>query len=83
MAATAGISSRCRPIMVGGSRTGGEEGAEVAASWISAQIGHVRSALRSDLWIGAFLSDATAGAPSAMTWVKATATAGAKSQSSM
>lgn len=79
MAATAGISSRWSPTMVGGSRTGAAEGVDVAASWISAQIGHVRS----DLRIGAFLSGVTAGAPSTITWVIIPAAAGARSQSSM
>jgi hypothetical protein len=83
MAVAAGISSRCSPSRIGGGRTGAEDGADAEASWISAQIGHVRSALPSDCLIGAFLSGATAGEPSATTWLMALAAAGAKSQSSM
>src|ERR1700722_7082938 len=68
--------------MVGGGRTGADDGVDVAASWISAQIGQMPSAVRSDLRMGAFLPGATAADPSvtrAATW----APAGARSQSSM
>jgi hypothetical protein len=68
--------------MAGTGRTGADDGVDVAASWISAQIGQVRSAVRSDLRMGAFLPGATAGEPSvtcATTWVPA----GVRSQSSM
>ena len=69
--------------MVGGNRAGADDGVDVAASWISAQIGQGQSAVRSDLRIGAFLSGATAEEASATTRVIALAAAGARSQSSM
>jgi hypothetical protein len=40
------------PILAGSGNVGAAEGAEVAASWIDAQIGQSRSADPFDLWIG-------------------------------